>query len=92
MNQRICFLQDANGRISSSELHDVLRRLGDQDVSDEQIDDLIREIDLDGDGLVDYEGNWSIFYNYQSCVYRLSSSVARCCVDFPVLTVGCFIR
>ncbi|KAK2166448.1 hypothetical protein LSH36_39g12005 [Paralvinella palmiformis] len=47
--------KDANGRISSSELHDVLRRLGDQDVSDEQIDDLIREIDLDGDGLVDYE-------------------------------------
>ena len=34
----------------------MLKKIGDRDVTDEEIEDLIREIDLDGDGQVDYEG------------------------------------
>lgn len=33
----------------------VLKNIGDS-ITDEEIDELIREIDLDGDGEVDYEG------------------------------------
>lgn len=29
-------------------------------LSEEEVDDMIKEADLDGDGMVNYEGNWSL--------------------------------
>lgn len=47
--------KDGSGNISADELKNVLRSLGDQQISDAEVDEMIREIDLDGDGEVDYE-------------------------------------
>lgn len=47
---------DGSGKISSDELKKVLQSIGEQHISNEEIDEVVREIDLDGDGQIDYEG------------------------------------
>ena len=54
---------DANGdgRISVEELRHVMVNLGDP-LTDEEVDEMMREADKDNDGYVDYEGPcWSSF-------------------------------
>lgn len=41
--------------ISSKELRHVMTNLGEK-LSEEEVDDMIKEADLDGDGMVNYEG------------------------------------
>lgn len=41
--------------ISSNELRHVMTSLGER-LSEEEVDDMIKEADLDGDGMVNYEG------------------------------------
>ncbi|KAK6153891.1 hypothetical protein DH2020_013530 [Rehmannia glutinosa] len=48
------FDKDQNGLISAAELHQVMTTLG-ENVTDEEVDEMIREADLDGDGQVSYE-------------------------------------
>lgn len=48
------FDQDGNGYISARELRTVMASLG-RKLTDEEVDDIIREVDLDGDGQIDYE-------------------------------------
>lgn len=50
------FDKDDNGFISSSELKSVMANLGEK-LTDDEIDEMIREADEDGDGQVNYEGN-----------------------------------
>ena len=47
--------KDASGKISADELKQVMRSIGEK-LSDDDIDEIIREIDMDGDGEVDYQG------------------------------------
>lgn len=49
------FDKNNDGQISSSELRHVMTNLGEK-LSEEEVDDMIREADLDGDGMVNYEG------------------------------------
>jgi calmodulin len=46
--------KDGNGVISAQELREVLAALGDQ-LSDEDVNEIIRDVDTDGDGQVNYE-------------------------------------
>ncbi|PSC76513.1 calmodulin [Micractinium conductrix] len=47
------FDKDGNGFISAAELRHVMTNLGEK-LTDEEVDEMIREADTDGDGQVDY--------------------------------------
>ena len=48
-------LQDGKGAISRNELRHVMTNLGEK-LTDEEVDEMIREADVDGDGQITYEG------------------------------------
>ncbi|KAK3578515.1 hypothetical protein CHS0354_007769 [Potamilus streckersoni] len=48
------FDKDGNGFISAAELRHVMANLGEK-LTDEDVDEMIREADVDGDGQVNYE-------------------------------------
>ncbi|CAL9231091.1 unnamed protein product [Arabidopsis halleri] len=48
------FDKDQNGFISAAELRHVMTNLGEK-LSDEEVDEMIREADVDGDGQINYE-------------------------------------
>jgi len=52
------FDKNNDGLISSVELRHVMTNLGEK-LSDEEVDDMIKEADLDGDGMVNYNGKFS---------------------------------
>ena len=47
------FDKDCNGFISAAELRQALANLG-QKLTEEEVDEMIREVDFDGDGQIDY--------------------------------------
>ena len=49
------FDRDGNGSISAAELRHVMTNLG-EDCTEEEVDEMIREADANGDGEVNYEG------------------------------------
>ena len=49
------FDKDGNGFISAAELRHVMTNLGEK-LMDEEVDEMIREADIDGDGQINYEG------------------------------------
>lgn len=53
------FDKNKDGLISSKELRHVMTNLGEK-LSEEEVDDMIKEADLDGDGMVNYEGIYNI--------------------------------
>jgi len=58
------FDKDGNGFISAAELRHVMTNLGEK-LTDEEVDEMIREADVDGDGQVNYEG--STFHMVEFC-------------------------
>ena len=49
------FDKDGNGFISAAELRHVMTNLGEK-LTDEEVDEMLREADIDGDGQVNYTG------------------------------------
>ncbi|CAF2062715.1 unnamed protein product [Brassica napus] len=48
------FDKDQNGFISAAELRHVMTNLGEK-LTDEEVDEMVREADVDGDGQINYE-------------------------------------
>jgi len=48
------FDKDANGLISSTELRHIMTTLGDK-LTEDEVEEMIREADIDGDGYINYE-------------------------------------
>ena len=48
------FDKDGNGYISAAELRHVMTNLGEK-LTDHEVDEMIREADVDGDGQINYE-------------------------------------
>ena len=57
------FDRDGSGFITADELRHVMTNLGEK-LTDEEVNEMIREADLNGDGHIDINGN----YNY--CFYK----------------------
>lgn len=53
--QKRVFDKNNDGLISSSELRHVMTNLGEK-LSQKEADDMLKEADLDGDGMVNYNG------------------------------------
>ena len=49
------FDKDGSGTITSDELKEVMKAMG-ENLTEEEIDQMIREADIDGDGEINYEG------------------------------------
>lgn len=63
------FDKDGNGLISAHELRQIMANLGEK-LTDEELDEMMREADLNGDGQIDYEGKRNHFTAKKSCVAR----------------------
>ena len=73
------FDKDQNGFISASELRHVMTNLGEK-LTDEEVDEMIREADVDGDGQINYEefvkvmmAKWS-FHPPRSSIHKNDQS------------------
>lgn len=51
------FDKDNNGYISAAELRHVMSTLGEK-ITESDVEEMIREADIDGDGKVNYQGKW----------------------------------
>jgi calmodulin len=49
------FDRDGNGYVNAAELKHVMTNLGEK-LTDAEVDEMIREIDVEGDGQINYEG------------------------------------
>ena len=58
-----CFDKDGNGFITAEELREAMQKMGDK-YSKEDIEEMIKGVDIDCDGQVSYEGGefWSLWY------------------------------
>jgi calmodulin len=53
------FDKDGNGFISAAELRQVMTNLGEK-LTDEEVDEIMKEADTDGDGQINYKGTVSL--------------------------------
>lgn len=69
------FDKDGNGFITSAELRHVMTNLGEK-LTDAEVEEMIKEADVNGDGQVNYEGNISYFTSTKIMHMVESASVA----------------
>lgn len=75
------FDKNGNGLVSVHDLKHSLTTLGER-LADEELDELVREVDTDGEGQLNYEGEWCTWSTARNVtvVQRLS-----CCLFLIIL-------
>lgn len=63
------FDSNGDGQISLTELREAMKKLMGEQVTNREINEILRDVDLNGDGLVDFEGE----RNFR-CLDGISSS------------------
>jgi len=76
------FDKDGNGFISAAELRHVMTNLGEK-LTDEEVDEMIREADIDGDGQVNYEGKICGIPCSPASISLLLQSISSFCLLNP---------
>ena len=71
------FDKDGNGYISAAELRHVMTNLGEK-LTDEEVDEMIREADIDGDGQINYEGMCECDVSAHSCLVNIFLNKINC--------------
>lgn len=56
------FDSDGDGQISLGELREAMKKLMGEQLNHREIDEILRDVDLNGDGQVDFEGERLGFY------------------------------
>jgi len=81
------FDKDGNGFISAAELRHVMTNLGEK-LTDEEVDEMIREADIDGDGQVNYEG--MLWPNFVKLIEQKESKIYVCpsCIGAEVFCLS----
>ena len=80
------FDKDVNGFISAAELRHVMTNLGEK-LTDEEVDEMIREADIDGDEQVNYEGKQTFTKQLNRAVFvPLLGTIILICTSFSVST------
>ena len=74
------FDKDGNGFISAAELRHVMTNLGEK-LTDEEVDEMIREADIDGDGQVNYEGMYYCLLYCEHTFIRHTLDSVMVCID-----------
>lgn len=54
------FDSDGDGQISLGELREAMKKLMGEQLNHREIDEILRDVDLNGDGQVDFEGEWLV--------------------------------
>lgn len=72
------FDKDGNGMINAGELRHVLTNLGEK-LTDEEVDEMIREADLNGDNQINYAGELRLMFfkiNYVNVLKEFNGTLA----------------
>lgn len=86
------FDTNGDGQISMAELREAMRKLLGQQLNYREVDEILKDVDLNGDGLVDFEGmdqgkglemSSGVFEMFSTC-----SSAGRVCEDDVTLSVA----
>lgn len=76
------FDKDGNGFISAAELRHIMTNLGEK-LTDEEVDEMIREADIDGDGQINYEEFVKVSHEDDYFCCRGSVRDALVCLGVP---------
>ena len=74
----LCVQFDSNGdgQISLTELREAMKKLMGEQVTNREINEILRDVDLNGDGLVDFEGETN-----SPCLSGISLSSSSSCLS-----------
>ena len=75
------FDTDGDGFIDASELRHLLTNLGEK-LSEVEVDEMIKEVDMDGDGKVDYKGNLKLSKSHSANMYPYPGHISNYSCEF----------